>query len=122
MINNTEPLPCTIKFINSCDKIYIGSNIIKALAAFGPGNEGIPKWNKIYNHFKKSGRYSDKDLEFFSLHIDVDTSHSNDIINAILLTIKDDSDLSLVKDGVMEMIDARYDFYTELFENIKAIA
>ena len=118
IINKSNPLPCTIKFINTCNEIYLNSHILKALSAFGLGNEGIPKWHRIYSYLKSFGNYNENDLKFFSVHIDVDSCHSDDIIKAILLFIENENDLAIVKEGAMEMIDARYNFYNDLYKEM----
>lgn len=119
-LEKTKPLKSTKKFIDAYKKLYLQSSAIKALGAVGPGTECVvPKmYVPILEGLRKKKMFSEKDLEFFSLHLPIDEEHCEMICKVLEPMLKTKRDKQEAREGALEALNARKNFWEGLDKEI----
>jgi pyrroloquinoline-quinone synthase len=108
-VERTEPLPEMRLFIHEYFFLCRGGHFLEALGALGPGTESIVPY--IYHYFyeglRKETSLQKKDLEFFSLHMQLDVEHSANIKEALLEYASSPENQALIRRGAMDILSAR---------------
>ena len=108
-VERTEPLPETRLFIHEYLFVCRDGHFLEALGALGPGTESIVPYiyHPIYEGLRKEPSLSEKDVEFFTLHMRMDVEHSANIKEALLEYAVTKENQALIRQGAMEILGAR---------------
>jgi pyrroloquinoline-quinone synthase len=115
-IERTEPLPETRLFIHEYFFLCRESHFLEALGALGPGTEAVVPY--IYHYFYeglvKEPSLRGEDIEFFTLHMQMDLEHSANIKEALLEYAVEKENQALIRQGALEILGARTVFWNGL--------
>ena len=117
----TQPLLSTQHFIETYKKLYLESPFLKAMGAVGPGTEcAVPvMYVPILEGLKKHGKFTDKELFFFDLHLPIDEEHCTMICDALTPYVDDEANQELVRNGALEALESRKRFWDGLEAEIR---
>ncbi len=122
-MNNAQPRHYTQQMLDTLDNLFIHSHYIKAVGGLAPGMESIfNTWiDLVLQGLRKTQRYSEKELLFFSLHTIVDEEHSEIIKVNLLDYLSSEENRKLLKEGAYTTVNAQKQFFLSLSEEIKAL-
>lgn len=114
----TSPLPTTQKCLDDSFQLA-RSSLIEGLAAVGPANEFLVL--QEYPILRRQGArlaYADSALEFFTVNIRADVSHTNALESVIDLFVSSDGDKERFFDATAKALQARVTFYDGLCDHL----
>lgn len=115
-----KPLTSTSQYVNALFDLCHNSHFLKGLGAMGPGTEFFTsdEYALIASGLKKYSFLSSYDIEFFSLHIDMDEGHYSSIVSAVFPWIDSEDNMKMVREGAKEAINLEISFWHGLYESI----
>ncbi|HHT9119726.1 MAG TPA: TenA family transcriptional regulator [Candidatus Hypogeohydataceae bacterium YC41] len=115
-IERIEPLPETRLFIHEYLFVCREGHFLEALGALGPGTESIVPYiyHSFYEGLRKEPSLHEEDIEFFTLHMQMDVEHSANIKEALLEYAVNRENQALIRQGAMEILGARTVFWNGL--------
>ena len=119
-LDETEPLPttriCCENLINLC---HDGS-FLESLGALGPGTEFFTneEYSIIAKGLKKYKFLSEKDIEFWLVHISLDEDHYSEMVDCLRPWANTLENKYLIKTGAKKAIDLEILFWDGLEDNL----
>jgi len=123
-MSNAKPRHYTQKMLDTLDNLFIHSHYIKAIGGLAPGMESIfNTWiDLVLQGLRKTKRYSEDQLIFFSLHTIVDEEHSEIIKINLLDYLSSEENKNFLKEGAYTTVNAQRQFFLSLSEEIKTLS
>jgi len=115
-------LPETAWFIEAHLEITRGKEFLLGLGAIGPGHEfSIPiMFSDLVEGFRRNTQLSEKDMEYFLMHIEEDVEHAKLFNEAIAHYAPDTAGQEKVRQGTLKSLEARKIFWDGLHRAVFA--
>ena len=108
----TQPIPEVEQYLHVLDRLFLQSDFLKALGAeLAVETTAISEFRYFLPGLKKYPQFTDKDLTFFSTHLQEEEHHSDWLRDAVRKTATTPEDLELVAQGARETADAWHEFW-----------
>lgn len=110
------PLPSTLVCCENLLQICQGGHFLESLGALGPGTEFFTneEYEIILSGLKKYDFLSEKDLEFWAVHISMDEEHYSEMLEAIAPWATTLENKFLIKSGAKKAVDLEILFWDGL--------
>ncbi len=119
-LDEAEPLPttriCCENLINLCHD----GHFLESLGALGPGTEFFTndEYTIIAEGLRKYDFLTEKDIEFWTVHISLDEDHYSEMVEAIVPWANTLENRYLIKTGAKKAIDLEILFWDGLEDNL----
>jgi pyrroloquinoline-quinone synthase len=115
-IETSVPSTATARYIQELFDICSTGDFLDVLALVGPGTEYFAsrEFEIILSGLEKYPFAQDLDLEYWSIHIEVDDHHSSDTLKAILPFMNTDSNKQQVLDVSRKTVELEIYFWDEM--------
>lgn len=114
------PLPATLEFMNTYQRICREAHWLEALGAMGPGTECIIAglYAKILAGVVGSGLVEPADYVFWSLHVHCDEGHGRNILECMRPYAHERENQERIVRGALSVLDARALWFDSLDEAV----
>ena len=104
--------PRVVDFVRTHLDLVTKEHFLVGLGALGPGHEwAIPKmFPPLIEGLRRAG-YSDKEIDYFLLHVVQDQDHGSWMEEALVLLIQNQKDADRIREGAMRSLAARHRFW-----------
>ncbi len=111
-----ELLPETSAYIQGHLSLTRDSDFLYSLGIIGPGHEfSIPTmFSYIVKGLKKTGHFSDEQIEYFTLHIEEDVEHAKVFNQLIYRHVETEEGQTRLREGAMRSLTFRKHFWDGL--------
>jgi pyrroloquinoline-quinone synthase len=117
---NVQPLYSTSICVENLFAMSKDSHFLMSMGALGPGTEYFTsdEYARIAAGLKKYGRFTEADLEFWTVHISLDDHHYSEMCDAIRPWLTTDEARGWVRHGAKRAIDLEILFWDGLEEHL----
>jgi pyrroloquinoline quinone (PQQ) biosynthesis protein C len=118
-LRQTRPIPEVEHYLTVLDRLFLQSDFLKALGAeLAVETTAISEFRFFVPGLQKYSQFTEKDLLFFSQHLQEETHHSNWLTEAVRKTVTSLEDLEHVAIGARETADAWHQFWIGMYEQV----
>lgn len=119
---STEPIPELRRYLEVLSRLFLASPYLVALGAeLAVETTAISEFRFLLPGLRKYPQFEDRDLWFFSMHLQEETLHGDWLTEAVRQTASSPDDLALVAQGARETVDAWQEcwdgFHREIFQD-----
>jgi pyrroloquinoline-quinone synthase len=115
---SARPLPSTAKYVEVLFDLCQHAHFLEGLGALGPGTEFFTseEYKLILSSLKGYEFLSDYDLEFWSVHIDMDEGHYAGMVSSLVPWATSEENRRLIAEGAHRAVDLEILFWDGLCE------
>jgi pyrroloquinoline-quinone synthase len=115
----TVPIPEVAEYLAELDRLFVGSDYLTALGSeLAVEVTAGAEFRYFYPGLQKYQDFSEDDLEFFELHLELEDSHSAWLVEAVRKTARDHSDLERVAAGARATVEAWSLFWQGIYREV----
>ena len=111
-----QPLASTQACVTTLFDLCLNGSFIESLGALGPGTEFFTseEYGIIAEGLAKYDFLTDKDIEFWTVHISLDETHYSEMVDILVPYIDSEENRQLVKEGAEAAIELELSFWDGL--------
>ncbi|MFK7904750.1 MAG: TenA family transcriptional regulator [Chitinophagales bacterium] len=115
-LKEAQPLASTQTCVSTLFNLCLNGSFIESLGALGPGTEFFTseEYSIIANGLAKYDFLTDKDIEFWTVHISLDEAHYSEMVDILVPYIDTEENRRLVKEGAEAAIELELSFWDGL--------
>jgi len=118
-LRRTLPIPEVEQYLKVLERLFLQSDFLKALGAeLAVETTAISEFRFFVPGLQKFPQFTEKDLLFFSMHLQEETHHSDWLTNAVRKTATTVEDLENVAIGARETADAWHQFWKGMYGKV----
>jgi len=118
-LRQTRPIPEVQQYLEVLDRLFLQSDFLKALGAeLAVETTAISEFRFFVPGLQKYPQFTEKDLIFFSMHLQEEAHHSDWLTEAVRKTATSSEDLEHVAIGARETANAWHQFWIGMYEEV----
>ena len=109
---HTQPIPEVQGYLDILHQLFTQSGYLQALGAeLAVEITAVSEFEYFLPGLQKYSQFSQKDLLFFSMHLEEEVSHGNWLVNAVKKTARSQNDLETIAQGARQTVEAWHAFW-----------
>ncbi len=118
-LNRTVPIPSVQSYLTTLHSLFIDSDYLTALGAeMAVELTAASEFHYLYAGLTRTGRFSERDLVFFRLHMEEEVCHGSWLVDAVARTATSAADYAHVVRGARHTADAWHEFWLGLDQHV----
>ena len=115
----TTPIPEVAHYLSELHRLFVDSDYLTALGSeLAVEVTAAAEFRYFCPGLKKYGDFSERDLAFFELHMEIEDCHSAWLVEAVRKTAQDRRDLEQVAAGARTTADAWQCFWDGMYQEV----
>src|SRR5207247_9702646 len=113
------PIHLVAHYLSELHRLFVDSDYLTALGSeLAVEVTAAAEFRYFYPGLKKYGDFSERDLAFFELHMEIEDCHSAWLVEAVRKTAQDRRDLEQVAAGARTTADAWQCFWDGMYQEV----
>jgi len=116
----THPFASTRKYVEATLELCSSRNYLQGIGALSVGAESFTaeEYELILTGLHKYQFLTESDLEFWSIHLEVDDNHYAMMLASLISCIHSEEELNLVELGALQAVELEISFWDGLYSSI----